>query len=150
MHGRAIHREHPQPTPLLAQPEAVNLLLQEAIETFKYLGVELFARFAEGLRSDHLRLSRRLIEYAIELIEFGLQGRARLIEQEQDEVLEGELASAGKVLRILAVGGDEGGTIERAGYFLTFRSVNIIGAPSVIGSLLFTILFTFCSMVSPS
>ncbi|MGV5347807.1 hypothetical protein ACV4VJ_30995, partial [Pseudomonas aeruginosa] len=27
-------------------------------------------------------------------------------------------ASAGKVLRILAVGGDEGGTIERAGYFL--------------------------------
>lgn len=82
MHGRAIHREHPQPTPLLTQPEAVNLLLQEAIETFKYLGVELFARFAEGLRSDHLRLSRRLIEYAIELIEFGLQGRARLIEQE--------------------------------------------------------------------
>ena len=118
MHGRAIHREHPQPTPLLTQPEAVNLLLQEAIETFKYLGVELFARFAEGLRSDHLRLSRRLIEYAIELIEFGLQGRARLIEQEQDEVLEGELASAGKVLGILAVGGDEGGTIERAGYFL--------------------------------
>lgn len=92
MHGRAIHREHPQPTPLLTQPEAVNLLLQEAIETFKYLGVELFARFAEGLSSDHLRLSRRLIEYAIELIEFGLQGRARLIEQEQDEVLEGELA----------------------------------------------------------
>lgn len=41
MHGRAIHREHPQPTPLLTQPEAVNLLLQEAIETFKYLGVEL-------------------------------------------------------------------------------------------------------------
>lgn len=94
------------------------MLLQEAIETFKYLGVELFARFAEGLRSDHLRLSRRLIEYAIELIEFGLQGRARLIEQEQDEVLEGELASEGKVLRILAVGGDEGGTIERTGCFL--------------------------------
>ena len=44
-----------------------------------------------------------------------MQGRARLIEQEQDEVLEGELASAGKVLRILAVGGDEGGTIERLG-----------------------------------
>ena len=38
--------------------------------------------------------------------------------EEQDEVLEGELASAGKVLRILAVGGDEGGSIERAGYFL--------------------------------
>ena len=38
MHGRAIHREHPQPTPLLTQPEAVNLLLQEVIETFKYLG----------------------------------------------------------------------------------------------------------------
>ena len=51
-------------------------------------------------------------------VTFGLQGRARLIEQEQDEVLEGELASAGKVLRILAVGGDEGGTIERTGYFL--------------------------------
>ena len=38
--------------------------------------------------------------------------------EEQDEVLEGELASAGKVLRILAVGVDEGGTIERIGYFL--------------------------------
>jgi hypothetical protein len=75
-----------------------------------------------------LRLSRRLIEYAIELIEFGLQGRARLIEQEQDEVLEGELASAGKVLRILAVGGDEGGTIERAGYFFVqFSSQGLAG-----------------------
>ena len=117
MHGRAIHREHPQPTPLLTQPEAVNLLLQEAIETFKYLGVELFARFAEGLRSDHLRLSRRLIEYAIELIEFGLQGRARLIEQEQDEVLEGELASAGKGFRVFAGGGGGGGGIGGGGFF---------------------------------
>ena len=56
--------------------------------------------------------------HAIELIEFGLQGGARLIEQEQDEILESQLASAGKVLRVLAVGIDEGGTIERAGYFL--------------------------------
>lgn len=53
------------------------------------------------------------------MIEFGLQGGgAWLNQQEQDEVLEGQLASAGKVLRVLAVGIDEGGTIERAGYFL--------------------------------
>ena len=128
MHGRAIHREHPQPTPLLTQPEAVNLLLQEAIETFKYLGVELFARFAEGLRSDHLRLSRRLIEYAIELIEFGLQGRARLIEQEQDEVLEGELASAGERFGLLGGGGRQ----RRAnpaggGFFVQFSSQGLAG-----------------------
>ena len=62
------------------------------------------------------------IEHAIELIEFGLQGGARLIQQEQDEVLEGQLASAGKVLRVLAVGIDESGTIERAGYFLVRRA----------------------------
>ena len=118
MNGRAIHREHPQPAPLLAQPEAVDLLLQEAVKTLEHLGVELFARLAEGLRSDHLRLGRRLVKHTIELIEFGLQGGARLIEQEQDKVPEGELASAGKVLRMLAVGGDEGGAIERIGYFL--------------------------------
>jgi hypothetical protein len=41
-----------------------------------------------------------------------LQDGAWLIEQEQDEVLESQVASAGKVLRVLAVGIDEGGTIK--------------------------------------
>ena len=69
-------------------------------------------------RLHHLGLGRGLVEHAIELIELGLQGSAWLIEQKQDEVLEGQLASAGKVVRALAVGIDEVGTIELAGYFL--------------------------------
>lgn len=94
------------------------MLLKRLVEAFEDLGLELAASLTEGLRGDHLRLGRGLVEHAIELIEFGLQGSTRLIEQEQDEVLEGQLASAGKVVRVLAVGIDEGGTIERAGYFL--------------------------------
>ncbi len=43
---------------------------------------------------------------------------ALTIEQEQDEVLESQLTSAGEVLRVLAVGIDEGGAIELAGCFL--------------------------------
>ena len=93
-------------------------MLKGLVEALEDLGLELAARLAEGLRGDHLGLGRGLIEDAIELIEFGLQGGARLIEQEQDEVLEGQLASAGKVVRMLAVAIDEGGAIERAGYFL--------------------------------
>ena len=90
-------------------------MLKSLVEALEDLGLELVAGLAESLRGDHLGLDRGLIEYAIELIEFGLQGGARLIQQEQDEVLEGQLASAGKVLRVLAVGIDEGGTIKRAG-----------------------------------
>ena len=93
-------------------------MLKGLIEALEDLGLELAARLAESLRGDHLGLSRGLVEDAIELIKFGLQGGARLIEQEQDEVLEGQLASAGKVLRVLAVGIDESGTIKRVGYFL--------------------------------
>ncbi|MNG16984.1 hypothetical protein D3C84_1009400 [compost metagenome] len=93
-------------------------MLKRLVEALEDFGLELVASLAEGLRGDHLGLERCLIEHAIELIEFGLQGGARLIQQEQDEVLEGQLASAGKVLRLLAVGIDEGGTIEWAGYFL--------------------------------
>jgi len=118
MNGRAIHGEEAQPAPCLAQPEAVDLLLEGLIEALEDLRLELTARLAEGLRGDHLSLSRGLIERAIKLIEFGLQGSAWLIQQEQNEILEGKLASAGKVLRMLAVGVDEGGTIERIGYFL--------------------------------
>ena len=87
----------------------------EALEDFRF---KLATGLAEGLRSDHLGLDRGLVEHAIELIEFGLQGSTRLVEQEQDEVLEGQFASAGKVLRLLAVGIDEGGTIKLTGYFL--------------------------------
>ncbi len=90
-------------------------MLQDLIEALEDLGFELAARLAEGLRGDHLGLGRGLVEHAIELIEFGLQGGARLIEQEQDEVLESHLASAGEVLRVLAVAIDEGGAIERGG-----------------------------------
>lgn len=87
-------------------------MLKGLVEALEDLGLELAAGLAEGLRGDHLGLGRGLVEHAIELIEFGFQGGARLIQQEQDEVLEGQLASAGKVLRLLAVGIDEGGTIK--------------------------------------
>jgi len=93
-------------------------LLEDLIEALEDLGPELAAGLAEGLRGDHLGLGRSLIEYAIELIEFGLQGGTRLIEQEQDEVLESQLAAAGKVLRVLPVGVDKDRTIKRSGYFL--------------------------------
>jgi len=93
-------------------------LLKGLVEALEDLGLELAARLAEGLRGDHLGLGRGLVEHAIELIELGLQGGAWLIEQKQDEVLEGQLASAGKVVRALAVGIDEVGTIELTGYFL--------------------------------
>lgn len=93
-------------------------MLKSLVEALEDLGLELVAGLAESLRSDHLGLDRGLIEHAIELIEFGLQSGARLIQQEQDEILEGQLAAAGKVLRVLAEAIDEGGAIERAGYFL--------------------------------
>ena len=94
------------------------MLLKGLIEALEDLGLELAAGLAEGLRGDHLGLGRGLVEHAIELIEFGLQGGARLIEQEQDEVLESQLTSAGEVLRVLAVGIDKGGAIELTGCFL--------------------------------
>ena len=90
----------------------VELQEHGLVEALEDLGLELAARLAEGLRCDHLGLGRGLIEHAIELIEFGLQGGAWLIQQEQDEVLESQVASAGKVLRVLAVGIDEGGAIK--------------------------------------
>lgn len=93
-------------------------MLKGLVEALEGFGLELAARLAESLRGDHLGLARGLVEHAVELIEFGLQGGAWLIEQKQDEVLESQLASAGKVLRMLAVCIDESRTIEWAGYFL--------------------------------
>ena len=102
-------------------------MLKGLVEALEDLGLELAARLAEGLRGDHLGLGRGLVEHAIELIELGLQGGAWLIEQKQDEVLEGQLASAGKVVRALAVGIDEVGTIELTGYFCTIFKPGFAG-----------------------
>jgi hypothetical protein len=59
------------------------------VEALEDLRLELVAGLAESLRGDHLGLDRGLIDYALELIELGLQGGARLIQQEQDSASQG-------------------------------------------------------------
>lgn len=51
-----------------------------------------------------------------------------MIEQKQYEVLESQLASAGEVLRVLAVGINEGGAIEPTDYFLYNFQIGICWA----------------------
>ncbi len=53
-----------------------------------------------------------------ELIEFGLQGGAGLIEQEEDGGLEVEMALPGEILWAFAVGIDEIAGINQVGYIL--------------------------------
>jgi len=45
-------------------------------------------------------------------VQFGLQGRLGLIEQEQGQVFEVQVAAAGEILGTLAVFGDKGGVIQ--------------------------------------
>jgi hypothetical protein len=92
--------------------------MQEAVERLKDGRAELAAGFAEGLSGNHLGFKGRVIERLKKGIQFGLQGAVGLIEQKQDQIGEGQMAFAGKVLGMGAVLGNKIGTTETIGYFM--------------------------------
>jgi hypothetical protein len=64
------------------------------------------------LGGDYLGCKGRAIERLKEGIQFGLQGTFGSIEQKQDQISEGQMAFAGKVLRMSAMLGNELGAAQ--------------------------------------
>ena len=82
---------------------------------------DLFVRRSSGGRGPGLAEGRgghltgfqgRAGDLLEKAVQFGLQGRLGLIEQEQGQVFEVQVAAAGEILGTLAVFGDKGGVIQ--------------------------------------
>jgi len=112
VHAGAVHSQQAQALPGLVQPQLIHLGLQGAVESLKDGRAELLSGFAEGLGGDHLGFKGGTIEGLKEGIQFGLQGAVGLIEQKQDQTGEGQMAFAGKVLRMGAMLGNKLGVAQ--------------------------------------
>ncbi len=90
-------------------------MLQGLVEGLEHRGLELPARQAEGLWCYGGLLDGRLVQDLKEAVQFRLQGGLGLVEEKEDEVLEGQVALPGEILRALPMVGDEVGVIQQIG-----------------------------------
>lgn len=107
-----------QPAPCAARAHLIQLVLKRVVQRHQCGGLKLVPGFAERLCGDHLLFEGGVVECAEKLIQLGLQRTAGLVEQEKNQVAEGQAAVSGEIGGFLAMGSDEVEAIKQAGYFV--------------------------------
>ena len=108
----AVDAQQAQAAPAVSQTLGIQLCLNHLVQGLEHGRIQLVAGLAEG-RGGHLTgFQGRAGDLLEKAVQFGLQGRLGLIEQEQGQVFEVQVAAAGEILGTLAVFGDKGGVIQ--------------------------------------
>lgn len=113
-----VHPHHGAIDGQQAQSLRIQLSLNGLVQGLEHGRIQLLAGLAEGRGGHVTGLQGSIGDLLEEAVQFGLQGGLGLVEQEQHQMLEGQVAVAGEILTALTVLGDKGGTIKQVGYFM--------------------------------